>query len=64
MAQFMDSQAKEGDKELPSGGETFDEEEEERASDREFIAPENTPEKWDEMSELERMDAKLDLENK
>ena len=60
MAQFLDLQAKEDEK---SGNETT-EEEEATESDIGFIAPENTPEKSREMSELEKMDAKLDKSNK
>ena len=57
MAQFIDSQAKDDDK---SGTETNEEGEEEATeSDIAFIASENTPEKSCEMSELEKMDAKL-----
>ena len=60
MAQFIDSQAKDDDK---SGTETNEEgeegEEEATESDIAFIASENTPEKSCEMSELEKMDAKL-----
>ena len=59
MAQFIESQAMEGDK---SGDETNEEEEEEEAteSDIGFIAPDITPEKLSEMSELEKMDSKLE----
>ena len=60
MAQFIELQAKEDvDK---SGDETNEEEEEDEAteSDIGFIAPDNTPEKLKEMSELEKMDSKLE----
>ena len=58
MAEFIETQAREGDK---SEDETNDEkEEEETESDVAFIAPENTPEKSKQMSELEKMDAKLE----
>ena len=62
MAQFLDLQAKEDEK---SGNETTEEGEEEATeSDIGFIALENTPEKSREMSELEKMDAKLDKSRK
>ena len=57
MAEFIDMQAREGDK---SEEETNDEKEEETESDLAFIATENTPEKSKQMSELEKMDAKLE----